>query len=75
MACNLYWCGFILFCIGLFARTEGKNIITVNGVESTIDVSPKIIDDRTYIPLRAFSENLGFTVNWDENTYEINIGV
>ena len=50
-------------------------IITVNGIESTIDVSPKIIDDRTYIPLRAFSENLGFTVNWDENTYEINIGV
>ena len=59
----------------VISMTEGRNIITVNGVESTIDVSPKIIDDRTYIPLRAFSENLGFTVNWDENTYEINIGV
>ena len=30
-----------------------------------LDVPAKIIDDRTYVPVRAVSETLGATVGWD----------
>lgn len=38
-----------------------------------IDVPAKIIDDRTYIPLRAITELFGATVNWDQSTSTANI--
>ena len=38
----------------------------VNGTEQTMDVPAKLIGDKTYVPLRFLSENLGYTVTWDE---------
>ncbi len=44
--------------------TIGSNKVLVNGEEKTIDVPAKIIDERTMIPLRFLSENMGYHVLW-----------
>lgn len=49
----------------------GSNSTRVNGVEKYSDVPPAIINDRTMLPLRYITENLGYTVRWDEKTREI----
>lgn len=37
------------------------------------DVAPQIINERTYLPLRAVGESLGATVDWDGNTRSVYI--
>ena len=39
---------------------------TVNGSAATMDVPARLINDKTMVPLRFLSENLGFNVQWDE---------
>ncbi|MDR2751035.1 MAG: S8 family serine peptidase, partial [Clostridiales bacterium] len=46
----------------------GSRTIQVNGVSSSIDVAPDIINDRTMLPIRAVAENLGFDVGWIDTT-------
>ncbi|HIV86278.1 MAG TPA: copper amine oxidase N-terminal domain-containing protein, partial [Candidatus Monoglobus merdigallinarum] len=41
---------------------------TVNGSTATMDVPARLINDKTMVPLRFLSENLGFDVSWDEET-------
>lgn len=41
-----------------------RNYIYVNGEKSDIDVSPKIINSRTFTPLRVVGEALGMNVEW-----------
>lgn len=41
--------------------------------EVTLDVAPQIINERTMIPLRAISEALKATVDWNDEEYSINI--
>jgi N-acetylmuramoyl-L-alanine amidase len=43
----------------------GSTNATINGITKTLDVPSQIINDRTMIPVRFVSENLGFTVDWD----------
>ncbi len=38
---------------------------TVNGEERTLDVPARITNDRTFIPLRFVSENMGAKVDWN----------
>lgn len=40
----------------------------VNGVTKTMDVPPRIVNNRTLIPLRFVLENLNCTVLWDNDT-------
>lgn len=40
----------------------------VNGSAATLDVPARLINDKTMIPLRFLSENLGYTVDWDGET-------
>ncbi len=56
---------------------KGSNTITVrinnpeisySGGTYLCDVSPKIVSDRTLVPVRAISECAGCIVNWDEAT-------
>lgn len=47
--------------------------ITVNGAVFETDMAPILVNDRTYIPLRAFSEGLGMKVLWDGENYTVNI--
>ncbi len=56
----------------------GKSNAMVNGVEVPIDetnpkVVPEIINGRTMIPLRFVAENLGATVDWNQDTKTITI--
>lgn len=37
------------------------------------DVAPQIINERTYLPLRAVGEGIGATVDWDGNTRSVYI--
>ncbi|MCL2839100.1 MAG: copper amine oxidase N-terminal domain-containing protein [Oscillospiraceae bacterium] len=45
--------------------TIGNNVITVNGVRTTMDVAPVIVSDRTLVPVRFISEAFGYDVEWD----------
>lgn len=44
------------------------NIIKKNGTDIEIDVPAQIIGDRTMVPVRAISESLGASVDWDPAT-------
>ncbi|MDF2714951.1 MAG: repeat protein [Paenibacillus sp.] len=50
-------------------KTEVKKIVN-NGAATTktIDASPYIKEDRTYVPVRFFAEELGLDVQWENAT-------
>jgi len=45
-----------------------SDIAVVNNELKNIDVSASIIDDRTMIPLRFLSENMGYNIEWVESS-------
>ncbi|NYB74617.1 beta-propeller domain-containing protein [Sedimentibacter hydroxybenzoicus DSM 7310] len=51
----------------------GKNKVMVNGEIKDIDVPTKMINSRTFAPLRFITENLGHTIKWDDSTNSIYI--
>lgn len=51
----------------------GKSKVMVNGEVKTIDVPTKMINSRTFAPLRFISENLGHSVKWDQATNSVYI--
>jgi len=51
----------------------GKTEARVNGASRKLDVAPVIQNDRTMVPLRFVSENLGLDVGWDEKARGIYI--
>ena len=62
-------------------RYNGTEIrITINSItaylnneERTLDVTPVIINNRTMLPIRFIAENLGYTVQWTQDTQTITI--
>lgn len=50
----------------------GDNMLA-NGETLPLDVPAKVIDSRTYVPLRAISEGLGAQVDWDNDTKTVSI--
>lgn len=51
----------------------GEISIKVNGEKITSDSSPMILEGRTFVPIRAVAEKLGYTVGWDSETEVITI--
>jgi hypothetical protein len=51
----------------------GSNAPIVNGQVKQLDVPAKIINGRTFVPLRFISEAFGSIVNWDSNAQTIRI--
>lgn len=47
------------------AFTIGSSRYTVNGISKSMDVTPRITDGRTMLPIRVFAESLGAEVEWD----------
>ena len=55
----------MIFVVTVFARNDIR--VYVNGTR--IDGNGVLIDNKTYIPLRAVSEAMGAEVSWDGNSY------
>ncbi len=53
--------------ISIYLSIDSQEAV-VNGETVLLDVPARIIDDRTMIPLRFASENLGATVEWVEDS-------
>ena len=53
--------------------TIGSETAFFNEEKRTLDVAPKIINDRTMLPIRFIAESFKFDVNWDEKTETITI--
>lgn len=52
-----------------FAVCGAEDItVTLDGNQINFDVPPQIIDDFTFVPMRAIFEALGANVTWDEST-------
>ncbi len=45
--------------------------IFIDNKEVAAEVQPMIVNDRTMVPLRVISENLGMTVDWDGDTRSV----
>lgn len=75
----------------MFAGAAGTSVLAetpklyLNDIDVTQEASPVIVNDTTLVPIRFIGENLGYTVNWDEekqgasmskdgNTYTMFIG-
>lgn len=46
-------------------------VAEVNGRVITMDIAPKIINQRTYVPLRFISESLELSVQWDSKNQTV----
>ena len=53
--------------------TIGSNNILINGEKIQNDVAPKIVNDRAMLPSRCVAENLGATVEWDNDKQLVTI--
>jgi len=56
-----------------FQFVIGSTKVLINGTVYTMDVSPYIYQDRTYLPLRFLAENLSGIVTWNDALGQVNI--
>lgn len=54
-------------CQKYMTMSIGKTEALVDGVPTTLIAAPELVENRTFVPLRVISENMGYTVNWDKN--------
>jgi len=48
--------------------TVGEAVMTIDGKEQLMDVTPLLIGERVYLPVRWLAEALGYEVGWQEDT-------
>lgn len=53
--------------------TINSDTAVVNGENKALDVPAQLVSDRTFVPLRFVSENMGASVDWDEEAQLITI--
>lgn len=51
----------------------GDKTAVVNGVRKQMDTAAKLINDRTYVPVRFVSEAMGAEVDWNHKLYTVEI--
>ncbi|MDD6483769.1 MAG: leucine-rich repeat protein [Clostridiales bacterium] len=49
----------------------GSDVMYVNDTPITLDTAAKVVDDRTYVPVRAVAEALDCDVDWDDAAREV----
>ena len=49
----------------------GNTEMQVNDKVVTLDVAPKLLNDRTLVPIRAVSESLNTNVDWNESNQRV----
>lgn len=52
-------------------QARGLINIYYNEQEVYLEQEPKLIDDTVLLPLRVLSQQLGYSVNWDQETRQI----
>ncbi len=57
----------------IITLTIGSTVAYLNETANTLDVVPRIINDRTMLPIRFIAESFKFNVDWDEETQTITI--
>jgi len=57
----------------LIVMEIGKPVININNVNMSIPVAPRIINDKTMIPVRFASELFGFDVGWNDATRTVTV--
>ncbi|MGI5950058.1 copper amine oxidase N-terminal domain-containing protein [Peptoniphilus sp.] len=63
----------VLMFIPLSVFAESNIKLWINGNFVNSDVDPVILDNRTLVPVRVITENLGYKVEWNAKTQEVNI--
>lgn len=64
----------LLLMGNVFAKPNQQDIkIKINGKSVISDVAPFIDNNRTLVPIRVISENLGYNVNWDNQTQKVTV--
>ncbi len=51
----------------------GSNIALVNGQDTLLDTFPRLVNNRTMVPLRFISESIGVQVDWDPELRTIDL--
>lgn len=51
----------------------GNKAASVNGQKVYMDVPPKVVNNRTLVPVRFISEGLGASVLWDQTNFTVSI--
>lgn len=71
---------FSIYLVILFAlamqfslRAEGDIKININGQNVYGDASPIVVNERTLVPVRLVSENLGLAVDWNQDLQQITL--
>ena len=69
---------FVLVMVIFFSYSsiDGKAssmIVKINGLDVSSSAEAVIIGGRTYIPVRAFTELLGYQVGWDNKLREATV--
>ena len=67
--CIIIFTFILMSSIATFADDEIK--VYVNGIQVQFDVPPQVINDRTFVPMRAIFEAMGMIVSWDELSQSI----
>ncbi len=67
--CILLLTALMMVCIISVIPVMANDIIVkIDGQQIAFDVPPRLINDRTMVPLRAIFEALGASVNWNNDT-------
>ncbi len=62
----------LLLCTAVTSVMANSDVIVkIDGEQIAFDVAPRIINDRTMVPLRAIFEALGATVSWNGDTQTV----
>ena len=58
---------------GIAAKADDRIRVYYGDAEIRFDTAPEIVNERTFVPLRAIAEDLGTEVGWDGDTQTISL--
>lgn len=70
---NLLISLLFVLCLTVPVLANGDVKLWINGNFVDSDVAPVIENNRTLVPIRVITENLGYEVNWNPDTKEVSV--